>query len=78
MNENLNKKSKPNAGVAHESEAFTYKKPMRVRCISNYKYEDKISKGEYVAVGECRDHFIIGRSMETLLAVIPKNRFEIV
>ena len=86
----------------HSEEAFTYDTPIAVRCISNERYVGKYKKdvgaliaGEkYYAIGECRDHFILGVPVMMIDAsklnatstsdtirlecVAPKCRFEVI
>lgn len=56
---------KPVLGQNSE-EAFTYDNPIAVRCISDERYKGgkevgSLKAGEkYYAIGECRDHFVIG------------------
>ena len=99
MRENLGKKP----DLQRDSvEAFMYDEPIKLRCISNRRYEHNNSKevgslinGEnYYALGEVRDHFILGvpglliedgPSKKTTMSetvrlecVAPKCRFEVI
>lgn len=72
MNENVGIKTEHGKD---KTESFLYNEPIVVNCISNERYESVIKKGRYIAVGECRDHYIVNSDIRVV--VIPKCRFEI-
>ena len=97
MNENIGRNPQLNR---NSEEAFTYNRPLALRCISDERYKSKkdeigsLKEGkEYYAIGECRDHFVIGvpvilmenssgkvKMGETMRfeCVAPKCRFEVI
>ena len=86
MRENVKKDFKPGRDSA---EAFTYAKAVKLRCISDGRYECRyktepgtlISGETYNAIGECRDHYVLGVISGSNLifeCVAPKNRFEVI